>query len=442
MLAITIIARAASPSPHFRSLSVQLRNLQLNRAKPHFLQLPYSMSAKGSKRKANGEAEAPHKKAKKDLKAFKDSSTEEKYNIVDREFYPPEMTNARCLQYKNNEIERPIETLEKAQEETKSDRDTIEVKDAVVHWFKTDLRTQDNKALHLACEKAKSKSVPLLCLHIISPQDYKAHMTSPVRVDFVLRTLEVLKEDLARLDIPLYVETVEKRKAIPGRILELCEKWGANHLFANVEYEVDELRREAKMTRMGVEKGIAFAVVPDTCVVAPGELKSQTGNQYAVYSPWFRAWIAYLHSHPKQLDLFDRPGKNPATARKDFKDLFACQIPEAPENKRLTDEEKKRFQSMWPPGEDEAQERLEKYIKTKVNKYKDDRNFPAANATAVLSVHFASGTLSARTAIARARDSNSTKKLDGGNLGIVCWISEVAWRDFYKHVLTHSPFVW
>lgn len=444
MLKIPKFARAAAASSNtsFKGLSTELRLLQLVEPKPRILQLQYSMSASGSKRKANGAAEAPQKKAKKDVPAFKDSKYEEKYNIVDREFYPPEMTNARCLQYKNNELERPIETLERAEEETQSDRERIEVKEAVVHWFKTDLRTQDNKALHLASEKAKSKGVPLICLHIISPQDYKAHMTSPVRVDFVLRTLEVLKEDLGELDVPLYVETIEKRKTIPSRILELCEKWGASHLFANVEYEVDELRREAKMTRMGLEKGIAFTVVPDTCVVAPGELKSQTGNQYAVYSPWFRAWIAYLHSHPNQLDLFKSPGKNPASAREIFKDLFACQIPEAPENKRLTNEERKRFRSMWPPGEHEAQARLEKFIKTKASKYKDERNFPASNATAVLSVHFASGTLSARTAIARARDSNSTKKLDGGNLGIVSWISEVAWRDFYKHVLAHWPFVW
>ena len=394
------------------------------------------------KRKANGAAEGLPKKAKMDVPAYKDSTNEEKYNIVDREFYPPEMTNARCLQYKNNELERPIETLQKAQVETDREREEIKVKDAVVHWFKTDLRTQDNKALHLASEKAKSKGVPLICLHIISPQDYKAHMTSSVRVDFVLRTLEVLKEDLAKLHIPLYVETVDKRKTIPGRILDMCEKWGASHLFGNVEYEVDELRREAKMIRMGVEKGIAFTVVPDTCVVAPGELQSQTGNQYAVYSPWFRAWVAYLHSHPKQLDMFSPPDKNPESARTIFTDLFDCPIPEAPENKRLTSEEKKRFRSMWPAGEHEAHERLEKFFKTKVSRYKDDRNYPAANTTAVLSVHFASGTLAARTAIARARDSNTTKKLDGGNLGIVGWISEVAWRDFYKHVLAHWPFVW
>ena len=404
---------------------------------------PKKAAASGSKRKVNTIQDShSSKRAKSETPAFKESTQEEEHGIVDREFYPPEMTNARCLQYNNNELIRPIEALDSARQETASERKAVEVQDAVVHWFKCDLRIEDNKALYLASEKAKEQNVPLICLYLVSPQDFKAHMTSAVRVDFILRTLEVLKKDLGALDIPLYVETVEKRKAIPDRIFELCEKWGASHLFANIEYEVDELRREAKMVTNGIEKGVAVEIVSDTCVVAPGELSSKTGNQYAVYSPWFRAWIAYLHANPDQLDLFSPPGKNPANTRSTFKNLFESKIPNAPENKKLTADEMKRFRSMWPPGEQEAHERLDKFLKQKVNKYKEERNIPAANGTAVLSVHFASGTLSARTAIARARDANSTKKLDGGNAGIANWISEVAWRDFYKHVLAHWPFVW
>ncbi|MCJ1429315.1 hypothetical protein MMC29_007228, partial [Sticta canariensis] len=403
---------------------------------------PKKATANGSKRKVNAIQDShPSKRAKSETSAFKQSTQEEEFGIVDREFYPPEMTNARCLQYNNNELIRPIEALDSARQETAPERKAVEVKDAVVHWFKCDLRIEDNRALNLASEKAKEQNVPLICLYLVSPQDFKAHMTSAVRVDFILRTLETLKKDLGKLDIPLYVETVEKRKAIPDRIFELCEKWGASHLFANIEYEVDELRREAKIVTKGIEKGIAVEVVSDTCVVAPGELSSKTGNQYAVYTPWFRAWIAYLHANPDQLDLFSPPGKNPADTRSTFKDLFESKIPNAPENKKLTAEEMKRFRSMWPPGEQEAHERLDKFLKQKVNKYKEERNIPAANSTAVLSVHFASGTLSARTAVVRARDVNSTKKLDGGSAGIANWISEVAWRDFYKHVLAHWPYV-
>ena len=395
----------------------------------------------GTKRKANEASDLPNKRTKSGVLAYKDSTQEEEYGIIDRQFYPPEMTNERAKQYISNQVERPIETLVEAQKKTQSQREQVEVKDSVVHWFKNDLRVSDNKALHLAAEKAKSKGVPLICIHIISPQDYKAHMTSAVRVDFALRTLEVLKADLAERDIPLYVETVEKRKVIPKRVLDLCAKWGANHLYTNIEYEVDELRREALMTSVGAERGIAMEAVHDTCVVAPGELSTGSGNQYAVYSPWFRAWISYLHTHPHHLTLFEPPGRNPASAVDKYKDLFTCEIPEAPENRKLTEEERKRFRSMWPPGEHEAQERLQKFLQEKVDKYKDTRNFPAENSTAMVSVHFASGTLSARTAIVAARDANDTKKLDGGNKGIIGWISEIAWRDFYKHVLAHWPHV-
>ena len=402
---------------------------------------PSNGAAKGAKRKVEDEANGPSKKTKGENSQYKDSTTEEEYGIIDREFYPPEMTNERCHLYNSGDIARPIDTLSKAQKETQTRRDEIPVKEAVIHWFKNDLRTKDNKALHLASEKAKSKGVPLICLHIISPQDYKAHITSAVRVDFGLRTLEVLKEDLAALDIPLYVETIEKRRNIPDRILELCDKWNASHLYCNIEYEVDELRREALITEKALDKNIAFYAEPDTCVVSPGELTSGKGTQYAVYSPWFRAWVSYLHTHPHHLTIFDPPSKNASTARTKYSDLYACPIPPAPANSSLTPEEKTRFAKLWPPGEHKAHDRLTKFVSEKIRHYKDDRNTPSLAGTSSLSVHFASGTLSARSAISAARAANSTQKLDGGSAGITTWISEVAWRDFYKHILAHWPYV-
>lgn len=410
--------------------------------------MPPKKATTNGKRKASSPVEPAPKKSKisngssDPLRQPHESAQEAEDNgIVLREFYPHEMSNARAKAYNNDELPRPIELLNDALSETKADREKVDVKDAVVHWFKCDLRTRDNKSLHMASEKAKEKGVPLIAIYIVSPQDFQAHLTAPVRVDFILRTLEIMKTDLAKLDIPLYVETVEKRRNIQGRILDLMEEWGASHLFANVEYEVDELRREARMVRACLEKGIAMDVVPDTCVVSPGELASGTGKQYSVYSPWYRAWVAYVHQNPKVLDLLDTPGKNPGSARDKFAKLFESSIPDAPANKKLTDEEKKRFRSMWPAGEVEAQERLTKFCDERIGKYGDKRNFPALGATSSLSVHFASGTLSARTAIRTARDYNTSKKLDAGNSGIQTWISEVAWRDFYKHVLAHWPYV-
>lgn len=366
----------------------------------------------------------------------------EENGIVLRKYYPPEMSNARALAYNSNKLPRPIETLLGALEETAKAREQVQVKNAVVFWFKMDLRMRDNRALWLASQKAKEADVPLICLYIVSPEDYEAHLTAPVRVDFMLRTLHVLKKDLAALDIPLYVETVDRRKEIPDRIVEFMEEWEASHLFENMEYEVDELRREAKMVRRCAEKGIDVEVVHDTCVVPPGALKTGSGKQYAVYSPWFRTWVAHIHSNPELLSPFDAPARNSPAARKNVAALFDCDIPNAPENKRMSDEDAKRLRAIWPAGEHEAAARLEKFCEERIGQYHKQRNIPAEAGTSNLSVHLAAGTISARTVVRYARDRNKTKKLDQGMEGIQTWISEVAWRDFYKHVLVNWPYIW
>lgn len=359
-----------------------------------------------------------------------------------RTFYGPEMSNARALAYKNGELSRPVENLDVALSETKSKHGKIEVGSAVVHWFKCDLRTRDNSALSLASKKAKENGVPLLTMYIVSPQDFEAHLISPARVDLILRTLQVLKDDLAKLDIPLHIEVVKKRNKITGRILELLTEWEANHIFTNAEYEVDELRREARLVRECSEKGIAMDVLHDTCIVKPGELSSRSGTQYSVYSPWYRAWVAHIHKTPILLDPLEEPCRNASAARERYHKLFESTIPDKVENKELSDEEKVIFRTMWPAGEHEALERIVQFSESRIQNYHASRDFPSAQTTSSLSAYLASGAISARTAVRTARDHNSTKKLDAGLDGIKSWISEIAWRDFYKHVLCHSPYIW
>lgn len=367
---------------------------------------------------------------------------EEKAGIVQRQFYPPEMSNERCEQYNNNEIPRPIKVLEQTVKDTKSQREKIEVGECVIHWFKRDLRTFDNKGLRLASEKAKSKNVPLVCMFIVSPQDYQAHFAAPCRVDFEIRTLEVLKSDLQEKNIPLHTVTIEKRKDVPDHIMEMCEKWDARHIFCNIEYEVDELRRETKLLKRCLEKGIDFHPVHDDVVVPPGQLASGSGKQYSVYSPWLRAWIKHLHEHPHLLNAAESPEQNPENAKTKFKDIFEAPLPSTPPNKSLKDdEERQRLANLWPAGEHEAHSRLERFVEEKIKNYASSRNIPAANSTSLISVHLSAGTLAARTAVRSARDTNSSRKLDAGSAGHGTWISEIAWRDFYKHVLANWPYI-
>lgn len=365
--------------------------------------------------------------------------------LIDHNYYPPELSNARCEEYISGKRPRPLEVLQTTLEETRAGRAGIKPGRCVVHWFKRDLRLHDNRALAAASTRARGAGIPLVCIYLVSAGDWEAFGTSPARVDFVLRSLRILQEDLKERGIPLVVQTVEDRKLVGRKVIELCHAWGAKQVFCNIEYEVDELRREARLVKACLREGIAFDALHDDCVVPPGRLQTGNGKQFAVYTPWYRAWCKFLHAEPKFLQESKEPEKNPGSAKEEFAELFDdpkyTEIPPAPPGKALEKDQAARFAQLWPAGEHEGLARLDKFIKEKIPKYKDTRDVPAAHGVASLSAHFAAGTLSARTAIRRARDANSTKSLDGGNAGIACWISEVAWRDFYKHVLAHWPFV-
>ncbi|KAK9314001.1 DNA photolyase, partial [Lipomyces starkeyi] len=84
---------------------------------------------------------------------------------------------------------------------------------------------------------------------------------------------------------------------LPTRIIQLREKSGARHLFCNIEYEVDELRQEALLVRRCAdEAGIDFMAVHDACVVQPGELATKQGKPYAVFTPWYKSWLAHIRN--------------------------------------------------------------------------------------------------------------------------------------------------
>ena len=170
----------------------------------------------------NTENGAPGEAVKKEEEEsegeFDHSRPEERAGIVDRRYYPAEMSNERCALYNANEIPRPIEILAKTLESTKDRRTAIreankaQFGDAVVHWFKRDLRIRDNTGLSQAAQLAKAKGVGVIGVWFMSPQDWEAHLVSPPKCDFELRSVESLKQELEEFDIPLHVETIRSEE--------------------------------------------------------------------------------------------------------------------------------------------------------------------------------------------------------------------------------------
>ena len=65
-------------------------------------------------------------------------------------------------------------------------------------------------------------------------------------------------------------------------MVDLLKDWNATRLFANISYEVDELRRDIHVCELARTNGMQAMFVEDKLIVNPGTLATKDGKQYAV----------------------------------------------------------------------------------------------------------------------------------------------------------------
>jgi deoxyribodipyrimidine photo-lyase len=88
------------------------------------------------------------------------------------------------------------------------------------------------------------------------------------------------------MNIPLYVTSHKPRKTLPDEVIKLARKWNARRIYANIEYQVDELRRDIRLVHLATMASMRAEYFSDRCVVEPGALATKEGRQYAVCL-WF-----------------------------------------------------------------------------------------------------------------------------------------------------------
>ena len=92
----------------------------------------------------------------------------------------------------------------------------------------------------------------------------------------------ISQESLAVLHIPLYTVTHTPRRTLPDRVIALLQMFNAKYIFGNIEYEVDELRRDIKICELARPLGIKPVFRHDKCVIEPGVVTTKEGKTYTV----------------------------------------------------------------------------------------------------------------------------------------------------------------
>ncbi|KAI4157745.1 MAG: hypothetical protein LQ342_008044 [Letrouitia transgressa] len=356
----------------------------------------------------------------------------------DKPFHP-ELKHPSTKRAREVDVLTPYDELcEALQQKAGPNRPSV-----VAHWFRSkDLRIHDNIALHSAALLADKDKKPLIGFYVFCAAEFDWHGTSPARCDFILQNLHVMQKELNSLGIPLVVVEAERRKEIAPTALKLLADNGVSHVFANFEYEVDELRRDICFVQQAGGK-LKIALHHDQTVVEPGTMTTEGGGPMKVFSPYHRAWLAKIAKSPHLLDTVPSPKERTSDAFKQANSLFDSKIPEAPENKTfVTSEDAKRVRKLWPAGHDAGIQRMNSFIKHYIENYAATRSNPGKNSTSRMSAYFSAGVVSVREALSMVKkynDGSSDFSQSGSSVGVSAWVREVVFRELYRQTTMTTP---
>lgn len=288
-------------------------------------------------------------------------------------------------------------------------------------WFREDLRLHDNAALHHA---SKLCSEGILGLYIIDTCFWKKHHMAACRVQFLLVGLAELSQKLQERNIPLLIKSVKKTSDIPQILHQYIKKYQLDALFFNKQYEIDEKRRDQAVFTYLSQHKIKCYAYDDQVILPPGAILTQQAKMFSVFTPYKRAYLKLLLNNPNSIPNYSLPKSQSTQNIRSSK--VPCKLP--------------GFTStiIWPSGEMEGQRRLKKFIKQGLLNYHKTRDYPALAGTSLLSPYLSTGMISPRQCLLAALMANKGE-FDSGNKGVTTWISELIWRDFYKHLLDVIP---
>ncbi|MEP6993646.1 MAG: deoxyribodipyrimidine photo-lyase [Acidobacteriota bacterium] len=273
----------------------------------------------------------------------------------------------------------------------------------LIHWFRRDLRVADNTSLVRAARDA-DRVVPVFIL-----DDHYAADASvgPARFRFLRESLEDLERSLPRVGGRLVVRCGPPAEALPRLLAET----DADAVYANAEIGPYPERRDREARAAVEAAGGRMFLFPDALLVEPDAIASGSGDPYTVFTPFFRKWMSAEKRDPEPapaaLDTPELPGSIPLSRVRSWRDLPPD--PRAPRG-----------------GESAARELADRFFTHAAARYAEDRDRPDREGTSRLSPHLHFGTISPRTVRAGARDARS-------------FVSELAWREFFHHVLFHFP---
>jgi deoxyribodipyrimidine photo-lyase len=289
----------------------------------------------------------------------------------------------------------------------------------VVHWFRSDLRLHDNRALCAAAERARE----LVLLFVLDDRLLRSTALGAPRLRFLLGCLERLAGDLERRGQRLVVRRGDARALVP----RLLAEWRAERVTWNRDYGPFARARDAAVRAAAQALGVTVEEHADRVVFESGDLRTKTGAPFQVYTPFRNAWWARFEADPPLVVGVPRLPPHFAGARGEA-------LPDAASLGFAGDQTR-----LPTPGEAAALRRLDAFADGSLRHYARDRDRPDVDGTSRLSPYLRFGAISIRRCVHAARERAADEP--AARAGARKWADELVWREFYHAILAEHPHV-
>ena len=260
-------------------------------------------------------------------------------------------------------------------------------------WFRKDLRLVDNPAWANACNEGH-----VIPVFVIEPSI--VNVASIRKRELFYSHLLALREQIADLGGDLLIIEGPAQKTLP----KLVREYGVESLHFNDDVSPSSRARDEQVISLTGLRAVRYW---GNLIHVPGAILTKGGSVHKVFTPFYKKWIELeipSYSKPEEI-VFADIGDDPSIT-------FDVNL-----------------SSAITPGSLGANQRLDEFLQ-KIADYKVRRDFPSVDATSHLSSDLHFGTISPRTIL---------EFLDGSLESGEAFIRQLAWRDWYAHLLLASP---
>ena len=282
-----------------------------------------------------------------------------------------------------------------------------------IFWHRRDLRAVDNRGLHEA-----TGDEPVVPVFVFDDAVLE-HAGDP-RVRFMLDALADLREQYRERGSDLLTVRGDPRELLPA----LAEEHDATAVHWNEDYSKLARDRDTDVRESLADAGVGRYSHRDQVHHEPGEITTNKGEPYSVYTYFWKKWRDREKEEPF-----------PAPTTDELADVSGDPLPSIEELGFA-----EPTADVQPAGLEPARDRLAEFCEAKIYDYEERRDYPAEEPTSRLSTDLKWGTIGVREVY------EATVEAQRGVAGeeaesVEEFQAQLAWREFYTQVLWDNPHV-